>query len=210
MLKNCKLYVIIDRCSIGNRDIPRIAKEVLRGGADIIQLRDKSSDDRDFIQCARAINKITKRYKRTFIINDRVDIVRIVGVDGVHLGQGDIPIEEARKILRKKIIGISTHSLEEAKNAKRRGANYIGIGPVFKTKTKKGLTPIGLSILRRVSKIIDMPFFAIGGISVNNIEDVKNAGAERIAVASSAIKTKNVYRSVKRLKEAINDTTRSS
>lgn len=202
-MKDSKLYVIIDRELIKNRDILKVAKEVLRGGADIIQLRDKSSDDGKLLQYARVIKRITKRYKRPFIINDRVDIALIVGADGVHLGQDDIPIEEARKILGKKIIGISTHNLTQAKNAQKRGASYIGIGPIFKTKTKNALSPIGLSILRRISKAIHIPFFAIGGISFDNIEDVKRAGVPGIAVISQAIKTENVYRSVKMLKEAM-------
>lgn len=203
MLKDCKIYVIIDRDVIKNRDILKVTKDVLRGGADIIQLRDKSSDDKKLLQYARAIKKVTKKYKRRFIINDRVDIARIIGADGVHLGQDDIPIEEARKILGKKIIGVSTHNLEQAKKAVRRGADYIGIGPVFKSPTKKRLPPIGPSILGRAGKTINIPFFAIGGISLDNITEVKKAGAGRVAVISQAIKTKNVYRSVKRLKEAI-------
>lgn len=209
-MKDCKLCVIIDRGVIKKRDILKIVEDALGGGADIIQLRDKSSEDESFLQCARAIKNITKKYKRLFIINDRVDIARLVGADGVHLGQTDLPIEEARKILGKKIIGISTRNLEEAKKAERRGADYIGIGPVFKSKTKKGLSPIGLAILRRIGKTINIPFFAIGGVSHNNIADVKKRGAERVAVVSSAIKTKNVYQSVKKLKEAINDTIRGS
>lgn len=209
MLKDFKLYVIIDRDLVKNKNILKIANEALRGGADIIQLRDKSSDDRGFLRDAMAIKKISGKYNRPFIINDRVDIAHIAGADGVHLGQGDIPIEEARKILGKKIIGVSTHNVEQAKNAKRRGADYIGIGPIFKTKTKKGLSPIGLSILRRISKTVDIPAFAIGGVSLHNIKKIRNAGALRIAVASQAIKPMNVYQSVKRLKEAVDDAIRS-
>ena len=205
-MKDCKLYVIIDREIIKNRDIRRVTKDALRGGADIIQLRDKSSPDGNFLQYAKAIKKITKKYKCPFIVNDRVDIAYIVDADGVHLGGGDIPIEEARKILGSKIIGVSTHNLKEAKKAVKKGADYIGIGPVFTSKTKKGPSPIGLSILRRISKTIDIPFFAIGGISLTNIAKVKKAGADRIAVISSVLKSKNVYDSVRKLKEAISQT----
>ncbi len=204
MLKDCKLYVIVDRGVIKKRDVLEIAKEALRGGADIIQLRDKSSGDGALLQYAKSIKRITKKYNRLFIINDRVDIARAVNADGVHLGQNDIPIEEARKILGKKIIGISTHSLDEAKRAQRKGADYIGVGPIFKTTTKKKLVPIGPSILAKVRRRIDIPFFAIGGISLINVADAKKKGADRIAVASSAIKAKNIYPAVKRLREAIN------
>ena len=203
-LKNCKLYVIIDSGMIGERDILKIAEDVLRGGADIIQLRDKSSDDKTLLQRAKAIKKIANKYKRPFILNDRADLARIIDADGVHLGQDDIPIEEARKIIGKKIIGISTHSVEEAKNAKERGADYIGIGPIFKTKTKKRALPIGLSVLRRVSKAIDIPSFAIGGISPDNIPAIKKSNATQVAIASSAIKNREVCQSVRKLKEKIN------
>ena len=203
MLKDCKLYVIVDSDILKNKNILKIAEGALRGGADIIQLRDKSSSDRSFLQCANEIKKLAKKYKRLFLINDRVDIAHVADADGVHIGQDDLPIEEARKILGAKIIGVSTHNLKEAKTAEEKGADYIGIGPVFKSKTKKGLTPIGLSILRRMSKPMKIPFFAIGGISLDNIPKVKKAGVGRVAVVSSAIKTKNVYLSVRRLKEAI-------
>jgi thiamine-phosphate pyrophosphorylase len=205
-LKDCKLYVIIDREIIKNKDILRITKDILRGGADIIQLRDKSSPDGNFLRYAKVIKKITKKYKCLFIVNDKVDIAYIVDADGVHLGQNDIPIEEARKILGAKIIGVSTHNLKEAKKAAKKGADYIGIGPVFTSKTKKGLSPIGLSILRRVSKTINIPFFAIGGIALTNIAKVKRAGANRVAVISSVLKTKSACRSVRKLKEAISRT----
>lgn len=203
MLKNCKLYVIIDKDIIKKRDIIGIAEEVMRGGADIIQLRDKSTCDKKLLQQAKAVRNITKRYKRLFIINDRVDIACIIDADGVHLGQGDISVKEARKILGKKIIGVSTHNTKQSKKAERIGADYIGIGPIFKSKTKKGLLPIGVTMLRRVSKITRIPFFAIGGITLKNISHIKKAGADRVAVASSALEGKSVYDSVKRLKEAL-------
>ena len=136
MLRDCKLYVIIDGNLIQGRDFLKVADSALRGGADIIQLRDKSSDDRSLLQYAKALEGLTKRYNRFLIINDRVDIARLIGADGVHLGQEDVPVEEARKILKRKIIGISTHSVEQAKKAERKGADYIGIGPIYRTKTK--------------------------------------------------------------------------
>ena len=211
MLKSCKLYVIIDRGLIENRDILKVAEDALRGEADIIQLRDKSSDDRTLLRYAKDIKQITKRHKRLFIVNDRVDIAYAADADGVHLGQDDIPIEEARKILGEKIIGISTHSVSEAERAERKGADYIGVGPIFKTATKKKTAPIGPSILNEVRKRINIPFFAIGGISPANIMDVKKNGADRIAVAYSATQAGNVYDAVKQLKGALSqdDTVRS-
>lgn len=209
-MKNCKLYAILDKDVLKNRDILEVAKDVFRGGADIIQLRDKISSDSEFLKCAKALRNMTRRYRRMFIINDRVDIARIVGADGIHLGQNDMPIKDARKIVGKKIIGISTHSLKEARAAKSSGADYIGIGPIFKSKTREKLIPIGLSVLKTVNKNIDIPVFAIGGISLNNINEVKKIGVNRVAVISSVNRAKNVYSSVKKFKEALNDATGSS
>ena len=209
-MKNCKLCAILDKDVLKNRDILEVAKDVFRGGADIVQLRDKISSDSEFLKCARALKDMAKRYRCMFIINDRVDIARIVDANGVHLGQNDMPIKDARKIVGKKIIGISTHSLKEARVAKSSGADYIGIGPVFKSKTRRKLHPIGLSVLKSVNKNIDIPIFAIGGISLNNINEIKKSGVNRVAVISSVNRAKNVYSSVKKLKEALNDTTGSS
>ena len=203
MLKNCRLYVIIDKALVKNRDILKITAEALRGGADIIQLRDKLSNDEDFLRCAKAIRVITKKYNRPFIINDRAGIARTVNADGVHLGQDDTSIEEARKIVGKKMIGVSTHNLSQAEYAQKKGADYIGIGPIFKTTTKKGALPIGLSVLTEVHKIMAIPFFAIGNISSSNVEDVKKNGAKRVAVASSAIKAEDVYHAVKQFKAVL-------
>ena len=203
MLKNCRLYVIVDRTAAKNGDIAKIAEDALRGGADIIQLRDKSSDDGTLLRCAKRIRAIAGRYNRPFIVNNRADIARAVNADGVHLGQGDIPVEEARKILGNKLIGVSTHSIAEARLAQKKGADYIGVGPVFKTPTKKGLHPIGLSTLEKIRKTVKIPLFAIGGISLANIEDVKKRGADRIAVISAATKDKNVRRAVTRLKKVL-------
>jgi len=195
--------VIIDRGTAKKKDMRKIAEDALKGGADIIQLRDKSSSDKSLLRYAKAIKDITQRYKRAFIINDRADIARAVKADGVHLGQGDMPIEEARKIIGGKIIGVSTHSLPEAKAAQKKGADYIGIGPIFRTATKKKSRPIGASVLSRMRRTVDIPFFAIGGISLANIEDVKKKGVDRIAVVSAATKAKNVRSAVKQLKKAL-------
>ncbi|MEA3305527.1 MAG: thiamine phosphate synthase [Candidatus Omnitrophota bacterium] len=209
-MRNCRLYAILDRGALKNRDTIKVARDVFRGGADIVQFRDKVSGDGEFLKCARALKNMAKRYSRLFIINDRVDIARVVGADGVHLGQSDMPIKDARRIVGKKIIGMSTHSLKEANAAQKSGADYIGIGPVFKSRTRKKTSPISPPVLKSVNKNIDIPVFAIGGISLENIAGLKKRGVNRAAVISSINRAKNVYSSVKKLKEALNDTVRSS
>ena len=191
---------------VGKSDITRIATEALRGGADMIQLRDKSSDDGDFLKYARLIKSATKRFRKPFIVNDRVDIARLAGADGVHLGQDDIPIREARKILGKVIIGISARNLKQARDAEKKGADYLGIGPIYHTKTKIENAPIGTGVLSRISKNTNIPCFAIGGITRKNIGSVRKSGGSAVAVASAAIKARNIYRSVENMKEAIDDT----
>lgn len=202
-MKNCNLYVILDREVIGHKNILKVADQVLRGGADIIQLRDKISADTILIKEAKALKRIAGKYKKPFIVNDRPDIAFLADADGVHLGREDMPIKYARKILPGKIIGASTHTMRQAVKAQRDGANYIGVGPIFKTASKKGLEPIGPAVLRAVNKKIRIPFFAIGGISAANLKVIKSTGAKRIAVISAVVKTKNIYKSTSLLRRKL-------
>ncbi|MEJ2356446.1 MAG: thiamine phosphate synthase, partial [candidate division WOR-3 bacterium] len=147
---------------ITSKDHVKIAGEACKGGARIIQYRDKSSSRQDMLEIADKIRKITKKSGSLFIINDFIDIARMSGADGVHLGQDDIPIQRAREITPEGfIIGISTHSLEQAKEAEEKGADYIGIGPVFSTPTKENYTPIGLSTVEEVLRSVNIPVVAI-------------------------------------------------
>src|SRR5690606_39198901 len=131
---------------------------------------------------ARALRELTAKYKVPFIVNDHLDLALAVDADGVHLGQDDLPLKEARKILGPdKIIGISTHALDEALAAERDGADYIGVGPVFETKSKVDVVdPVGLSYVEEVSRHISIPFVAIGGIKLHNLNSVLATGATRI------------------------------
>ncbi|MDD5679919.1 MAG: thiamine phosphate synthase [Candidatus Omnitrophica bacterium] len=208
-MKNCSLCVILDRDTLKKRDLIKAAKEVLRGGADIIQYRDKLSRDMEFIEKARALKKIVKSTGRIFIVNDRVDVAAAVGADGVHLGQEDMPIRYARKIMGNKIIGVSSHSRLEAHRAVKDGADYIGIGPIFRTPGKPGAKPIGLGSLKSITSKICIPVFAIGGVNLKNIAVLKENGIKNIAVISAAIKDKNVYNSVSRLKRELKSTHRA-
>ena len=143
---------------------------------------------------AKALKELCARYNVPFIITDHVDLVLAVDADGVHLGQDDLPLEEARKILGPhKIIGISTHRLEEAKKAEEGGADYIGVGPIFPTQTKEDVVdPVGLEYIRQVVEHISIPFVAIGGIKLHNVDQVIQAGARRICVVSGIVGADNV------------------
>jgi thiamine-phosphate pyrophosphorylase len=174
-----------------------VGKAVL-SGVRFIQIRDKTLPKRVLFEEASDVRTFTKKYRAKLIINDYVDIARAVDADGVHLGQDDMPIHEARKILGKhRIIGISTHSLRQAVEAQRQGADYIGFGPIFYTSTKNAGAPKGTNALTNIKHHIQIPVVAIGGITHQNACDVFSAGADSIAV-SSAILSGDIKKNAKK------------
>lgn len=190
------LYVVLDRGSCGRKSLSKVARECIKAGVKIIQLRDKTDDVNLFYRNALLIRKITKN-KSLFIINDRADIARLAQADGLHLGQDDLPIEAARKILGpNKIIGKSTHSLRQAILAYEEGADYISIGPIFKTATKPKYKPVGLKVLKSVEKRIKAPIVAIGGIDKSNMGEVRRTGAKIAAVVRAICNASNIRKSV--------------
>jgi thiamine-phosphate pyrophosphorylase len=161
---------------------------VLRAGVKCIQYREKDLSRREIYGNAVTLRELTRSFDATLIINDHADIALAVGADGVHLGQDDLPLKEARKIMGGRIVGISTHNLEQAKEAELGGADYIGFGPVFHTTTKDAGTPKGIDIIRTVKENVGIPVVAIGGISLGNIVSVVDAGADAVALATAICK----------------------
>lgn len=209
-MKEFGLQVILDREIVKERDVARVASKIIDAGASCIQLRDKISSDRTLLEEARDIKKITDESGSIFIINDRVDIAIAIDADGVHLGQDDLPCRCAREILgNDKIIGVSTHSIEQARGAQSAGADYIGVGPIFPTKTKPLLSAIGLDIVRRISREIDIPALFIGGIDLENIEKIIENGGRRFAIASAILNSRDIagvtmsFLDITKVKEAI-------
>lgn len=179
-LNDKRLYLVTDSSKFKSHDefLDKIALS-LKGGVQIIQLREKNSCAKEFIELGKKVKELCAIYDALFIINDRVDIANITGADGVHLGQDDIDIKSARYLLgNDSIIGISTHSPEQAENAVKSGADYIGVGPVFETPTKPGRKAVGLDYVKWVSKNITIPWFAIGGINLDNAKQVIKAEAQ--------------------------------
>jgi thiamine-phosphate pyrophosphorylase len=177
MVKQLGAYVIT------SGDHVDLARRACKAGARILQYRDKTSDRGDMLKTAVQIREITRKYNTLFIVNDYIDLALLAGADGVHLGQEDIPIEEARKITPPGfIIGLSTHSLEQAKDAERRGADYIGSGPVYATPTKAHYVPIGIETLEQVIRTVDLPVVAIGGLNPGNIDKLRELGAINFAM----------------------------
>ncbi len=182
------LYLISDNTISGLTHV-EIFKKALASGIRIIQLREKDMPSRQLFEEAMTIKRLILRNKALFIINDYVDIAYIVDADGVHLGQDDMPLREARKILGKdKIIGISTHTLKQAIDAEDDGADYIGYGPIFYTNTKDAGRPTGISSLRRIRKHVSIPIVAIGGITIDNVREVLGAGADAVAMVSGILR----------------------
>ncbi len=161
----------------------KVAEAALRGGADVVQWRDKESTDREFLTVAWGLRRLTRRFQVPFVVNDRVAVALLVQADAVHLGHQDLSMEEARSLVGKRIrIGRSTHSLAEAVGAQAAGADYLGVGPVFATPTKPDYPAVGTRLLGQVQSRIRIPWFAIGGVDLKNLPEVLSAGASRVAV----------------------------
>ncbi|MBI4697926.1 MAG: thiamine phosphate synthase [Nitrospirae bacterium] len=185
--KKNALYLITDR-SISGTGHETVARQALGAGIRTIQLREKTMSGRELYALALSIRKITRKFNAALIINDHVDIALAVDADGVHIGQDDMPLHEARNILgTHKTIGVSTHSLKQAVNAEREGADYIGFGPVYKTATKDAGRPKGINGLIEIKKHIKIPLVAIGGITPENVPLVFQGGADAAAVISGII-----------------------
>lgn len=182
------LCFITDRkaCNLSYEDM---ILKALSTGVRWVQYRDKDSSRKEIYEEAVKLRKLTEKFNAVFIVNDHADIALAVDADGVHLGQDDLPAREARKIMGKdKIIGISTHSLEQAIDAEGEGADYIGFGPVFHTITKDAGVPKGTEMLYEIKRQIRIPVVAIGGINLENIKSVLDTGVDAVAVASAILK----------------------
>ena len=195
------IYPIIDSSLVTLDNIGKTAEAIIDGGAKILQLRAKSLSSKEFLETARIIRKITKDKGTVFIVNDRVDIALLTDADGVHLGQGDLPVKEARRLLgNNKIIGYSTHNLREALEAVRLPVDYISFGPIFPTKTKEDTqTPKGLKGLSEVRKAVEIPIVAIGGITETNMVHVLKEGVEGVAMISEILTVKDISQKINRV-----------
>lgn len=175
--------MIVDRAAAGARDLLTLADAAIQGGADVIQLRDKQSAPDLLLPLARQLRILTQQRDIPLIINDHAGVAANAGADGVHLGQDDASIAEARRILGAgRLVGKSTHSLEQAVAAEREGADYIGCGPVFATPTKPDYGSVGLELVRRVTERVRVPVVCIGGIDVERAGAVAAAGGRCVAV----------------------------
>lgn len=208
-MKNFKLpkgvYAITDSETSLGKNLIEYSTELLLGGAKILQYREKNKRKGEILKEALELKKLTTKFNALFIINDYIDIALLVDADGVHLGQKDLPLKEARKLLgENKIIGISANTFEEAKEAELNGADYIGVGPIFSTQTKKDANlPTGTKLLTKIKENLSIPFTAIGGIKLSNLDEVLKTGTTSICLVSELLSAPNTFEITKKINDKI-------
>jgi thiamine-phosphate pyrophosphorylase len=199
-LADARLYLVCDEPS----DV--FLDSALRGGVQVVQLRMKGASDAQILGAASRVARACATHGALFILNDRPELVAPAGADGVHVGQDDTTVAEARSLVGERaIVGLSTHTPAQVDAAAELGADYIGVGPVHETPTKPGRAAVGLDLVRYASEHAQMPFFAIGGISPANVGDVRAAGARRVAVVRALTQARDPADVARRLQRALAD-----
>jgi len=202
-LASARLYVLLDGGS-SVEEFERMAQRLIEAGVDILQLRDKRLADRELIDRARRLRRLTQDTSTLLVINDRPDLAALAQADGVHVGQEELSVKDARSIVGPdRLIGVSTHTIEEARQAVLDGANYIGVGPTFPSGTKQFEHFPGVELLRAVAAEIRLPAFAIGGIARENLGQVKAAGFVRVAVSGAITGAEEPVQAVREIREEL-------
>jgi thiamine-phosphate pyrophosphorylase len=196
---NYSLYLVTDREVLKERDLCLSVEQAIQGGVTLVQLREKDVSSLEFYRIALEVKNITDKYNVPLIINDRLDIAMAIDAAGVHVGQSDLTCEVARKILGdKKIVGVSTATVEEAIAAEKDGADYIGVGAMYSTQTKTDARPVTIEILAKIKQSINIPVVAIGGINENNFIPLKNTGIDGLAIVSAILGKENIKEAAER------------
>jgi thiamine-phosphate pyrophosphorylase len=192
-LSDGRLYGILDLAYVPSAEVLRVAGEMIGGGVDILQLRAKKKNVQEIEKVATSLRRLTSERDVPLIINDYPAIARSVGGDGVHVGQDDLSVEEAREQGGGHLmVGKSTHSLDQARAAAAEGADYIGFGPIFATPTKPDYAPIGLADIAEVHRMVTLPVYCIGGIKLQNLAHVIAAGARRVVIVSGLLLAQDI------------------
>lgn len=198
------LYLVTDRGIIQNKDLLECIDEAVEGGVTLVQLREKDVPSREFYDIAKKVKELIQPKGVPLLINDRLDIALAVDADGLHIGQEDLPVQVARRLLgREKILGLSVSSVEEALQGERAGADYLGAGAVFHTASKDvTVPPIGTTGLKMIREAVSIPVVGIGGIGLSNLEEVKRTGVNGVAVISAILGEQNIREAARRLSKA--------
>jgi thiamine-phosphate pyrophosphorylase len=198
-LHDARLYFVADRAGMA-----RALEGALRGGADLFQLRDKDASDDELLAAAQTARALCRAAGALFLVNDRPDLARASGADGVHVGQDDMPVAEARALVGDDaLVGLSTHSIAQARAGAHSGADYLAVGPVHATPTKEGRPAIGLEPVRFAAANVGLPWFAIGGIDAATVAAVADAGARRVVVVRALAGAEDPEVAARDLREAI-------
>lgn len=196
------LYLVTDRHWLANRNLEDDVEKAILGGVTMVQLREKNIDNDSFIELAKKVKQVCNKYKVPFIINDNLEVALAVDSDGIHIGQDDLPASLVRqKIGPDKILGVSAHNLDEAIAAKKAGATYLGAGAMFSTTTKDNTTNLSIEQLQTITKNVDIPVVAIGGINYDNCLSLKNCNLAGIAVVSAIMAATNISDATSNLKK---------
>jgi thiamine-phosphate pyrophosphorylase len=194
------LYAVIDSEVLGGRRHIEVAEELIRGGAKIIQFRDKSRDKSERLSITQGLRDLCSRHSALFIVNDYIGLALATDADGLHLGQKDLPVSVARKILAiDKIIGCSVTTVDQATKAQSDGADYIAAGSIYPTSSKEGAVVVGLEGLRQIKQAVSLPVVAIGGINKDNAAEVLAAGADSVAVISAILKAEDIKEATRQI-----------
>lgn len=199
---NMLLYAVTDRAWLNGRRLYDDVEKALRGGVTCLQLREKTLDNDEFLREAEEINALCKRYKVPFIVNDNVEIAVKCGADGVHVGQRDMEAARARSLAGDKmIIGVSAHSVEEAVLAEKSGADYLGVGAAFTTSTKPDAGHIEHETIKAICEAVSIPVVAIGGISKDNMAQLKGTGIDGVALVSAIFAAEDIEKECVELRQ---------
>lgn len=200
------LYAVTDRTWTKETTLMEQVKEALEGGITFLQLREKNLSEEEFIEEAKEMKELAKSYHVPFVINDNIKVALAVDADGVHIGQDDMAVEEARKLLGEdKIIGVSAHNVEEARKAQKGGADYLGVGAVCATSTKKDANVVSKEEIKKICQEVDIPVVAIGGIKKDNIKTLKGTDVDGVAVVSAIFAADDIKNSTKQLKSLVEE-----
>jgi thiamine-phosphate pyrophosphorylase len=200
------LYVIVDTAWLKGRSHSEVASQAIRGGARVIQLRCKEKSIKEFLDIAGDLKKLCSKNNVLFIVNDSLEVALAVGADGLHIGQDDLPVETARRLLPiDKILGCSARTVDEARIARSQGADYLGVGAMYATTSKEAAEVVGPERLREIRQAVDLPIVAIGGINKSNLRAVMKAGADAAAVISAVMGAEDVEGAVRQLVKIIEE-----
>jgi len=198
--KSLLLYAVTDRHWLNGMTLEQQVELAIKGGATFVQLREKNADEDEFLELALKVQKVCRNYKIPFVINDNVEIAKKIDADGVHVGQEDMNACDVRKIIgTQKILGVSASTVSEALLAEKQGADYIGVGAVFATSSKDDAESVSHKTLKEICDAVKIPVVAIGGISLNNVDELKGSGIAGISVISAIFGAADIEEASKKL-----------